>query len=470
MVKGKKAVSIQVDKKYQGLGSLLNVESPILGLATNLEDTKREPFHALELFAFPDLKYGWISIPKERFSSLPSVLHAEFMSPVNRIVGWKDNNLYVLNLDNRTVEYTTTFDDSIITATFINKNTIACITNSSLENNPLKVIFYLSGEQKAYSKTGNCLTSFKGRLFIAEGSFLHFSSPHITDPSFAGNPFASENGGGYLVLNYPQVSQINYLLPKEDMLYIFTDFGLYALTVSLASNAPSSFYIIDTGINYNFSYAKVLQIGDLTVVLTNVGMFYLSGMNLERFDWAIADQLNLLDFPRAGCGFYQGQNFIFIPFLTRNMTLAYSIEYSQFFYLPFRIANCVFTSGGLTYDFSQSNARVLFLDTTQYYPFSYISVFHDYGLNRFKHIKEAWINGQGKFQVAFLYDVFGLYQTMFYSSVGPYLSNYRSSFGRKGYKIAVQIVSDDSGSFAYVNKINLKIHLLGPVNYFYYTG
>jgi hypothetical protein len=470
MSKSKRIASIQVDKKYQGLGNLFHVESPILGLATNLEDTKREPFHALELFALPDLKYGWISIPKEKSTDLPSVQHMQFVSPINRIVGWKDNNLYILNLDDRTIEYTTTFDDSVITATFINKNTIACITNSSIENNPLKVIFYLSGAQKAYARTGNCLASFKGRLFIAEGSILHFTSASITDPSFDGDPFASENGGGYLILNYPQVSQINYLLPREDMLYIFTDCGLFALTVSLASNAPSSFYIIDTGINYNFSYAKVLQIGNDLIVLTSNGMFFLSGMSLERFDWPIADQLNSLDFPRAGCGFYQGQNFIFVPFSAKNITLAYSMEYSQFFYLPFKIANCVFTSGGLTYDFSQSNMRLLFSDTTQYYPFSYISVFHDYGLNRFKYIKEAWINGQGKFQVTFLYDVFGLYQTMFYNSVGPFLSNYRSSIGRKGYKLALQITSDNSGSFAYVNKINLKIHLLGHVNYFYYTG
>jgi hypothetical protein len=470
MAKNKGNISIHVDKKYKGLGDLLYVESPILGLATNLEDTKREPFHALGLFALPDLKYGWVSIPKETSTNLPSVQHSQLISPVSRIVGWENNNLYIFNLENKSIEYSTSFTDNIITATFLNKSTIACITNTSIENNPLKIIFYLSQAQKTYASSGNYLASFKGRLFIADGVILHFSGACITDPSFNGDPFASENGGGYLILNYPQVSKICYLLPWQDMLYIFTDGGLFALTVSLTSNAPSSFYIIDTGINFNFSYAKILQIGDNVIVLTSVGMFFLSGMTLERFDWPIADQLNLLDFPRAGCGFYQGQKFIFIPFSTQNQTLVYSMEHSQFFYLPFKIADCVFTSGGLTYDFSQSNLRTLFSDTANYYPFSYMSVFHDYGQIRFKYIKESWINGQGNFQVAFLYDIFGLYQSMFYNSLGPYLSNYRSSIGRKGYKIAVQIISDDSGKFAYVNKINLKIHLLGPVNYFYYTG
>jgi hypothetical protein len=468
MAKGKKAVSIQADKKYQGLGNLFYVESPILGLATNLEDTKREPFHAMELYALPDLRYGWISIPKETTLSLTSINHNQLSSPVNYLVGWLNTNLYIYDLEGQTITYQTTLDGAINSAIFINDVTIACIVPSS--TNPLKVIFYKSGVQKSYNKTGTCLASFKGRLFIGDGKILHFSGANITDPSFTDDPFSTTNGGGYLILNYPQVSKICYLLPWEDMLYIFTDGGLYVLTVSLASNAPSTFYIIDAGVNYNFSKAKILQIGNKIIVITSVGMFFLSGMNLERFDWIVADQLDSLELAKAGCGYYQGQGFIFIPYLVQDKTLAYSIEHAQFFYLPFKAVNCVFTPNGKTYDFSQTNLRALFSDREHYYKFSYTSVLHDFGQNRFKYIREAWINGQGNFQVGFLYDNYGLFQNRFYSAIGPDLLTYRASFGRKGYRIGIQITSDDSGAFAFVNKINLKVHVLGPVNYFYYTG
>ena len=468
MAKGKKIVSIQADKKYQGLGNLLYVESPILGLATNLEDTKREPFHALELYALPDLRYGWISIPKEVVLSLPSLNHNQLSSPTNLLVGWLENSLYIYDLENQSVVYQTTLDGNITSAIFINDVTIACLAFSS--TNPLRVIFYKSGVQKSYNKNGTCLASFKGRLFIGDGKILHFTSASITDPSFDGNPFDTANGGGYLILNYPQVSKICYLLPWEDMLYIFTDGGLYVLTVSLASNSPSTFYIIDAGINYDFSKAKILQIGNRMIIVSSVGIFYLSGMNLERIDWIVADQLSNLDFVKAGCGYYQGQGFLFVPYLVQDKTLAYSLEYAQFFYLPFKAINCVFTPSGKTYDFSQPNLRKLFADVETYYKFSYLSVLHDYGQNRFKYIREAWINGQGNFQISFLYDNYGLYQSRFYSAIGPDLSTYRASFGRKGYRIGIQINSDDSGAFAFVNKINLRVHVLSHVNYFYYTG
>jgi len=467
MAKSKRITSIQADKKYQGLGNLFHIESPILGLATNLEDTKREPFHAFELYALPDLRYGWISIPKENVLSLVAINHNQLSSPINYLIGWLNNNLYIYDLERQNIEYQITLDDSINSAIFINDATVACLVSAS---NPLRVIFYKSAVQKSYNKNGTCLASFKGRLFIGENKVLHFSGASITDPSFTGDPFATENGGGYLILNYPQVSKICYLLPWEDMLYIFTDGGLYVLTVSLASNSPSTFYIIDTGINYDFSKAKILQAGNRLVIVSSVGMFYLSGMNLERIDWIVADQLSNLDFVKAGCGYYQGQGFLFVPYVFQDKTLVFSFEHGQFFYLPFKVANCVFTPSGKTYDFSQSNLRVLFADNSSYYKFQYMSVLHDYGQNRFKYIKEAWINGQGNFQVSFLYDNYGAFQSRFYSAVGPDLSTYRSSFGRKGYRVGIQIVSDDSGAFAFVNKINLRVHVLGPVNYFYYTG
>jgi hypothetical protein len=467
MAKGKKVVNIQADKKYQGLGNLFHVESPILGLATNLEDTKREPFHALELYALPDLRYGWVSIPKETVLSLSSLNHNQLSSPTNFLIGWQGSTLYIYDLEKQMIVYQISLDNEINFAIFINDATIACLVSSSA--NPLKVIFYKSGVQKSYNKNGTCLASFKGRLFIGDGKILHFTSASITDPAFNDDPFASANGGGYLVLNYPQVSKIYYLLPWEDMLYIFTDRGLYVLTVSLASNAPSTFYIIDTGINYDFSKAKVIQAGNRLIIVSSVGIFYLSGMNLERIDWIVADQLNNLDFVKSGCGYYQGQGFLFIPYAFQDKTLVYSFEYGQFFYLPFKVVNCVFTPNGKTYDFSQSNLRVLFADNSSYYKFQYMSVLHDYGQNRFKYIREAWVNGQGNFQVNFLYDEYGV-QIGFYSAIGPDLSTYRSSSGRKGYRIGIQIMSDDSGAFAFVNKINLKIHVLGPINYFYYTG
>ena len=467
MAKSKKVVSIHADKKYQGLGDLFHVESPILGLATNLEDTKREPFHALELYALPDLRYGWINIPKEIALSLSSINHNQLSSPVNYLVGWSGSNLYIYDLERQTVEYQTALDGVVNSTVFINDVTIACLVSAT---NPLRVIFYKSGVQKSYNKNGTCLASFKGRLFIGEGKILHFTSASITDPNFADDPFATANGGGYLILNYPQVSKICYLLPWEDMLYIFTDGGLYVLTVSLASNSPSTFYIIDAGINYDFSKAKVLQIGNRLVIVSSVGIFYLSGMNLERIDWIVADQLSNLDFVNSGCGYYQGQGFLLVPYLSQDKTLAYSFEYGQFFYLPFKVTNCVFTPSGKTYDFSQSYLRMLFCNYEFYHKFQYMSVLHDYGQNRFKYIREAWINGHGNFRVNFLYDNFGVSQSKFYSAIGPDLSIYRSSFGRKGYRIGIQVVSEDTSTFSFVNKINLKIHVLGHINYFYYTG
>ncbi len=467
MSKGKRAVSIQADKKYQGLGNLFYVDSPILGLATNLEDTKREPFHAMELFALPDLRYGWISIPTETNLSVPSINHIQLVSPVTYLVGWKDAGLYVLDLERKEVPYHTNLDAHISSAIFLNDVTIACMCPYLL--NPLRIIFYKSNVVKSYNKKGDYLAFFKGRLFIAEGKILHFTSARITDPSFTGDPFASENGGGHLILNYPQVSKICYLLPWEDMLYIFTDGGLYVLTVSLASNSPSTFYIIDAGINYNFSNAKVLQIGDTLAVISNVGMFFLSGMSLERFDWPVADHLNMLDYMKAGSGYFQGQRLILVPYHILNQTLAYSIEYSQFFYLPYKVANCVFSPSGLTCDFSQTNMRMLFDNTNGYYPFHFTSVLHDYNQNRFKYIKEVWIDGRGDFQVDLLYDYYGISEK--YSQTGPRLSYYRKSFGAKGYKIGLRITSStECEPFAYVNKIRLTLHLLGNVNYLYYRG
>jgi hypothetical protein len=465
--KSKRVTSIQADKKYQGLGNLFHVESPILGLATNLEDTKREPFHSMELFALPDLRYGWMSVPTETSTNVPSVNHVQLVSPVTYLVGWLNANLYVYDLRSQVVSYQTTLDANINSAIFINDATIACIT--PLSSQPLKIIFPKLSVQKSYNCNGTCLASFKGRLFIGDGKILHFTSASITDPSFADDPFATANGGGYLILNYPQVSKICYLLPREDMLYIFTDGGLFVLTVSLASNSPSTFYVIDTGINYDFSKAKVLQIGDTLVVITNVGMFFLSGMSLERFDWPVADQLSLLDYTKAGLGYFQGQGLILVPYLTENKTLCYSLQHSQFFWLPYKVRNCVFTSNGFTYDFSQSNVRILFDNTSNFHPFHFTSVLHDYGQVNFKYIKEVWINGRGNFQVDFLYDYYGI--STRYSQVGPELSFYRTSLGRKGYKIGLQITSDpECEPLAYVSKIRLKIHLLGPTNYIYYRG
>jgi len=467
MSKGKKVVNIQADKKYQGLGSLFYVESSILGLATNLEDSKREPFHAMELYALPDLRYGWISIPKETIISVPSINHIQLVSPITYLVGWEGSSLYVYDLEQREVPFYTNLDANISSAIFLNDATIACIC--PLSQNPLKIIFYKSGVGRSYNKKGDYLAFFKGRLFIAEGKILHFTSASITDPSFSGDPFASENGGGYLILNYPQVSKVCYLLPYEDMLYIFTDGGLYVLTVSLASNSPSTFYIIDAGINYNFSKAKVLQIGDTLAVITNVGMFFLSGMSLERFDWPVADQLNKLDYMKAGGGYFQGQRLILVPYITDKKTLVYSMEHSQFFYLPYKTANCIFSPSGLTYDFSQTTLRILFDNTNYYYPFHFASVLHDYNQPRFKYIKEVWVNGKGDFQVDFLYDYYGI--STKYSQIGANLSYYRKSFGAKGYKIGLQITSStECEPFAYVNKIRLTLHLLGSVNYLYYRG
>jgi hypothetical protein len=467
MAKSRTAVNIQIDRKYEGLGVLAYIESPLLGLATNLEDTKREPFHALEIFALPDLKYGWVSVPQSISTSLTSLNHNQITSPVNYLVGWSASVLYIYNLETQNIIYQRTLDGSISAAIFMDDITVSCLVPEA--TNPLKVIFYTTNTLKEYTRNGNCLAFFKTRLFVGEGKILHFSGPAIIDPNFTGNPFDTSNGGGYLLLNYPQVSKICYLLPYEDMLYIFTDGGLYVLTVSLASNAPSTFYIIDTGINFDFSKAKILQIGNSIVVITNIGMFSLSGMSLERFDWIIADQLSLLDFQKAGSGYYQGQALIFIPYINENKTLGYSREYNHFFFLPFKTSNCIFTQTGKTYDFSQANLQLLFANSI-YYPFSYLSVLHDYGQNRFKYIREAWINGRGNFQISYIYDNYGLYQSTFYSQIGPDLANYRKSFGRKGYKIGIQIKSDESGNFAFVNKVNLRLHLLGPINYFYYTG
>jgi hypothetical protein len=469
MAKGKKAVNIQVDKKYQGLGTLFYVESPILGLATNLEDIKREPFHALELYALPDLRYGWVSIPKETYTSALSINHIQLVSPVNYLVGWENNDLYIYDLAQLTIAYHTTLDTNISSAIFLNDVTIACIC--PLEQNPLKIIFYKSGVGKSYNKKGNCLAFFKGRLFIAEGKILHFTSASITDPNFDKDPFATENGGGYLILTYPQVSKICYLLPWEDMLYIFTDGGLYILTVSLASNSPSTFYIIDAGVNYDFSKAKILQIGETLIVVSNLGMFFLSGMSLERFDFQVADQLNKLDYIKAGGGFFQGQRLILIPYITYDKTLVYSIESNQFFYLPYRTANCIFSSNGFTYDFSQPKLRILFDNTSDYHPFRFTSVLHDYNQHRFKYIKEVWIDGKGDFQVNFLYDYYGL--STKYTQLGPEVSYYRRDWGKKGYKIGLQIATPQYSScnpFAYVSKVRLTLHLLGNVNYLYYRG
>ena len=460
--------AFKVDRKYEGVGDLINIETPLMGLATNLDDTKREPTHAFEIYAIPDLKYGWINVPKEITTNLSTLNFYIDKFPASRIVGVSGNSVRLINTETLQELYSYTFSDvTPLFATLMNNISFACMTNAS--TNPLKVFFWTQNTIKEYNQTGNCMAFFKGRLFIGNGKTLIFSGASIVDPTFTENPFDSANGGGYIILNYPQVTKIYYLISHEDMLYIFTDGGLYLLTVSLASNAPSTFYIVETGINLNFSRAKVFVIENQMVVLTSVGLFWLRGLNLERFDWIVADQISKLDFTNSGAGYYQGQKIITIPYREENKSLAYSIEYTQFFYLPYKTTNLIYNSKGASLDFSSSYITQLFAGTS-YYPFNYLSILHDLGTDRFKYIKELKLIGRGNIKADFIYDNYGLYQSQFYASLGPDLLTFRSALGRKGHKIGLKIYTDTfDENFAFVSKITMRIHVLGPVNYFYYA-
>jgi len=460
----------QVNKKYEGLGDLVQIEAPLMGLATNLDNTRREPTHAQEIFGLPDLKYGWTNIPRE---TTTNQLVFDFYTsnvPVDVIVGIKGSYVYLFDLKELRVIYYYIFSEvEPKTALILNDIAFACLTTGS--ENPLHIFFWPTNTIKQYNQNGSVLGFFKGRLFIGDGKILRFSGASITDPSFEDDPFASENGGGYLVLQHPQVSEILYLVPYEDMLYIFTDGGLFVLTVSLASNAPSTFYILDTGIRMNFKKSKPIIVFDELAVLSNLGMFWIKGLRLERFDWPIADQIGYLDFRKAGVVNYQGQKIITIPGIEGNISVGYSVEYNHFFYFPFKIINGVYNSYNTSFSFPPDDYIQILFSKEEYYPFKYTSVLHDLNQPRFKFIKDLKLNGKGHLLVDFLYDIYGLKQSEFYAQIGPDYLEFRSHIGRKGYKIGFSIYTPDNYlDFAFVSKIYMRIHLLGPINWFYYVG
>ncbi|MEM1672650.1 MAG: hypothetical protein QXT86_11430 [Archaeoglobaceae archaeon] len=457
----KTGTALTVDRKYKGLGDAFTLEFFIKGLAPNIQEEFREIGHCVELMAFPDLKYGWTKIPKEVVTGLRFSNMNNKMSPLNRLFAWQGPLLYIYNLRNETytvvelganIRYADGIDD-ITCYAILENNTIVRIINNQVN--------------AVYGYSGSCGEMYRGRLFIGDGKVLRFSSPAISDPNFTGDPFATANGGGWIILSYPNVTQIVDLRVINDMLYIFTDGGLFFLTSAMTSNVPSSFYLSETGLKWSFERNKILSIHKKCMVVSEMGLFELITANLERKSLVVDNLFPELDTAKSGLSYHREQNFLIIPYRNQNKSLCYSFEYDLFFNLPFKVEQAVFSTQGKAYGLVNGYFSKLFQEAI-YYPFVVKTVYHNLGVDRFKFLREIQLRASARCHVYVFYDGFGVEQGAI--SMGAYygdLWSYRNPFNRKGNKISFYFAEATEDRDFYLSLVKVKGHILGEPYYFY---
>lgn len=459
--KGGLKTSFQVDKKYEGLGQLFYADIPIRGLATDIQDEMREPGHCITLQAFPTLKYGWTNVRKEEVMIPGNYTVNNKFSPTNLLFYWDDTILYVYDLSAKTLKYSINFNPNKI----IYAGSIDDINAFVLLGNGTTVRISNGSVNGTYNVSGVCAEVYRGRLFIGDGKVLRFSGVNISDPTFTGDPFTSQNGGGWIAVTYPGVSKITDLRVFNDLLYVFTDNGLFFLSSSIASNLPQSFYLTDTGLRWNFDNNKILSIYKRCIVVSELGIFELITTNLERKDIVVSQLVKLCKTDSAGVGFHEGQNILIIPRSDSTTSLCYSFEYDLFFELPFRCYYSVISPDGNTYAVveGQGISRLFAMNT--FYPLHIRTAYHSFGAEKFKHVKKIMLKSSNKCNLRVYYDGYMVeeYMTQYYGDVFIYMS----PFGRMGNKISFEIIYDDPNMPFWVNKIMLEGHLLKDLDWMY---
>jgi len=284
--------------------------------------------------------------------------------------------------------------------------------------------------------------------------------------------FLSTEGGGYILITHPTVSWISWLYVINDMLYVFTDGNLFILSASVASNIPSSFYLLDTGILMPFSNSTLMVIRDLIFLVDKTGIYKLRTNTLERIDNLVADQVPLLDHFKAGTFMFEDKNCLAIPYRYNDLTLCYCIEYDVWFQLPFRAIRSFTNPSGencslVGYPYPGQTGTValhIMFNQTTYYPMTVRLCQFDLGIKRYKYIREMLIKTNVACPVKVGFDDQYVIERLvqYYTD----LVGYKPTLLKKGVYLWLEI-SEDSEAFMYVHFIKMKLTLLGEINYFY---
>jgi hypothetical protein len=284
--------------------------------------------------------------------------------------------------------------------------------------------------------------------------------------------FLSTEGGGYLLITHPTVNRISWLYVINDLLYIFTDGNLFILSVSIASNIPSSFYLLDSGILLPFSNSSLVVIRDMIFLVDKTGIYKFKTNTLERIDNLVADQVSQLDHFKAGAFFFEDKSCLAIPYRYQDLTLCYCIEYDVWFQLPYRaIRSFVNTNEepcslvGYPYPGQTGTValHVMFSQTT-YYPLKVKLCPTDFKVKRYKYMREILVKTNLACQMKVGFD--DQYIVEMLAQYYGDLVGYKPTLQKKGVYFWLEF-SEDSEVFMYIHFIKLKLTLLGEINYFY---
>ena len=470
----KKAQSIKIDKKYTGLGTSFETMIYFKGVATNLQKEMRDIGHCLYIYGLPNLKYGWSNIPKETALGLGNWNYINKSSPRDKILLWSGDTVKYFDVSNKQIKGSVSFSGVYVRfADFIDDATAyACLENDTTA----RIFVGIDGSltiDRTYSANGYCGELYRGRLFLGDGKVLRFSNVKISDHSYTDDVFATANDGGWIIITDPQVSKIVDLRVINDLLYIFTDGGLFFLSASITSASASGFYLTYSGLRWNFDKNKILTLYKRAFVISNLGIYELITANMERKDLIIADQLSILDTSKAGLSYYYDQNLLIIPYKNQDTSLVYSFEYDLYSFLPKAYCNALYTSNAtnISYNAVLNDINYMYSSTTDWYPLNIKSVYHDYGTNQYKYIREIQIEASHPLNLKLWFDGKGAdWSGYMLTQQALILNYYRRPFGAKGYLVALEVNSSGINEQVWLGKIRLKGHLLGEVNYFYATS
>ncbi len=470
----KKSQGIRIDKSYKGLGTSFETMIYLKGVATNLQKEMRDIGHCLYIYGLPNLKYGWTNLPAEIPLNLGNWLYVNKTSPRDRILLWSGDTIKYFDVRNKQIKGSLSFSGvKVRFADFIDDATAyACLDNGYTARIWVGTDGYLFND-KLYSASGYCGELYRGRLFLGDGKVLRFSSIKILDHSYTDDVFATANDGGWLIITDPQVSKIVDLRVINDLLYIFTDGGLFILSASVTSASASSFYLTYTGLRWNFENNKILTLYKRTFVLSNLGIYELITANMERKDLVIADQLSDLDVAKAGLSYYYDQNFLVVPYKNQDISLVYSFEYDLYSFLPKAYCYVLYASNGVNIGYNPvlNDLCHLYSSTTNWYPLRVKTVYHDYGTNHYKYIREIQVEASHPLKLKLWFDGKGAdWSGYTLTQQALILNYYRRAFGAKGYMLALELDSSEINDQVWLGKIRLKGHLLGEANYFYATS
>jgi len=361
----------------------------------------------------------------------------------------------------------------VVGTSFTDNGTQAWVGASFVENGTVVLTWDASSGAVKYRV-------WRGTASGGESQYVDVTSTTFSDTGnlswASGTPpkdvFLSTEGGGYILITHPTVSWISWLYVINDMLYVFTDGNLFILSASIASNIPSSFYLLDTGISMPFANSTLMVIRDLIFLVDKTGIYRLKTNTLERIDNLVADQVPLLDHFKAGTFSFEDKNCLAIPYRNDDLTLCYCIEYDVWFQLPFRAIKSFTSSNNencslVGYPYPGQTGTValhVMFNQTSCYPMTVRLCPFDLGIKRYKYIREILVKTNRSYPVKI-----GLDDQYFMEDLVQYcgdLVGYKPTLQKKGIYLWLEF-SEDSEALVYIHFIKLKLTLLGEINYFY---